>query len=185
MRVERINYVSECDEVVDVRGTDGVGETPPALYLDLALASYDKKTKARGRRTKLIRAHRDDGAAVSLINPDLLDEADSLLILWVRSDRKLLSASNHDLQGFGGDVMTIMVASFPDGQGGWVNIAEKFYACTTIPFAVLMGRPLMENKKYGRAGDSANGVQRFGRYTSPFMPPPAKRTPGQSVKVPV
>ena len=70
-------------------------------------------------------------------------------------------------------------------RGGWVNIAEKFYACTTIPFAVPMGRPLMENKKYGRAGDSANGVQRFGRYTSPFMPPPAKRTPGQSVKVPV
>ena len=28
-------------------------------------------------------------------------------------------------------------------------------------------------------------MQRFGRYTSPFMPPPAKRTPGQSVKVPV
>ena len=99
MRVERINYVSEQDEVVDERGTDGVGVTPPALYLDLALASYDKKTKARGRRTNLIRAHRDDGAAVSLINPDLLDEADSSLILWVRSDRKLLSASNHDFQG--------------------------------------------------------------------------------------
>ena len=35
MRVERINYVSEQDEVVDERGTDGVGVTPPALYLDL------------------------------------------------------------------------------------------------------------------------------------------------------
>ncbi len=88
MRVERINYVSERNDV---------GVTPPALYLDLALASYDKKTKIRGPRTKLIRAHRDDGAAVSVINPDLLEEADSLLILWVRSNRKLLSASNHDL----------------------------------------------------------------------------------------
>ncbi len=120
-----------------------------------------------------------------LINPDLLDEADSLLILWVRSNRKLLSASNHDVQGFGCDAITIMVASSPDGQGGWINIAEKLYACTTIPFAVLMGRPLRGNPKDGRAGDSANGVQRFGRYLSPFMPPPAKRTPGQSVKVPV
>ena len=125
--------------MVDERGTDGVGVTPLALYLDLALASYDKKTQARGRLANLIRAHRDDGAAVSLINPDLLDEADSLLILWVRSDRKLLSASNHDLQGFGGDAMTIMVASFPDEQGRWTNIAQNFYACTTIPFAVLMG----------------------------------------------
>ena len=98
-RVERINYVLEQDEVVDERGTDGVGVTPLALYLDLALASYDKKTQARGRRANLIRAHRDDGAAVSLINPDLLDEADGSLILWVRSDRKLLSASNHDFQG--------------------------------------------------------------------------------------
>ncbi len=80
-------------------GTDGVEVTPPALYLDLALASYDTKTQARGRHTNLIRTHRDDGAAVSLINPDLLDEADSLLILWVRSDHKPLSASNHDLQG--------------------------------------------------------------------------------------
>ena len=85
--------------MVDERGTDGVGVTPPGLYLDVALASYDKKTKARGRRTELIRAHRDDGAAVSLINPDLPDEADSLLILWLRSERKPLSASNHDPQG--------------------------------------------------------------------------------------
>ncbi len=74
MRVERINYVSEQDEVVDERGTHGVGVTPPGLYLDLALSSYDKKTKVRGRRTNLIRAHRDDGAAVSLINPDLIEE---------------------------------------------------------------------------------------------------------------
>ena len=37
MRVERINYVLEQDEVVDERGTDGVGVTPLALYLDLAL----------------------------------------------------------------------------------------------------------------------------------------------------
>ena len=101
MRVERINIVSEQDEVVDERGTDGVGVTPPALYLDVALASYNTKTKARGRRTKLIRAHRDDGAAVSLINPDYLEAAESQLIIWVRSDRKLLSASNHDLQGLG------------------------------------------------------------------------------------
>ena len=36
---------------------------------------------------------------MSLVNPDLLDEADSSLILWVSSDRKLLSASNHDFQG--------------------------------------------------------------------------------------
>ncbi len=114
MRVKRINIISERDETVDERGTEGVGVTPPALYLEAALSSYDKKTKARGRRTKLIRAHRDDGAAVSLSNPDGPAEADSLLILWVRSDRKLLSATNHDLQRFGGDVMTIMVASFPD-----------------------------------------------------------------------
>ncbi len=83
--------------------------------------------------------------------------------------------ANHDLHGFGGDVMAIMVASVPDGQGGWTNIAEKFDACTTIPFAVCMGRPQMENVKYGRSADSENGVQRFGRTTSPFMPPQATR----------
>ncbi len=146
--------------------------TPPALYLDVALASYDTKTKARGRRTKLIRAHLDDGAAVSLINPDLLEEA------LCSGYAAIASCSQRR-------ITTCIVASFPDGQGGWTNIAENFYACTTIPFAVLMGRPLMENPKYGRSGDSANGVRRFYRTTSPFMPPPAKRIPGQSVKVPV
>ncbi len=55
----------------------------------MALSSYDKKTKVRGHWAKLIRAHRDDGAAVSLINPDLLETADCLVIVWMRSDRKL------------------------------------------------------------------------------------------------
>ena len=48
MRVERINYVSEQDEVVDERGTDGVGVTPLALYLDLALASTRRRRPGVG-----------------------------------------------------------------------------------------------------------------------------------------
>ncbi len=84
----------------------------------------------------MIRAHRDDGAAVSLINPDHMEPAEYLLIVWVCSDRKFLSATYHDLQDLCGDLMTIMVASFADGQGGWINMLEKLYVCTTIPFAV-------------------------------------------------
>ena len=103
-----------------------------------------------------------------------------LLIVWVCSDRKLLSATNHDLQGLGGGLMTLIVTSFRVVKAG-----ELTHVCTTIPFAVLLGRPLVENAPLQRFGDSANGVQRFGDRSSPFMPPPAKKPPGQSVKVPV
>ncbi len=54
------------------------------------------------------------------------------------------------------------------------------------PFAVLMGQPLLEKAKLRWCfGDSANGVQRFGDASSPFISPPTKRPPGQSGKVPV
>ncbi len=43
MPVEVINIVLERDETVDERGTEGVEFTPPALYLDVALSSYDKR----------------------------------------------------------------------------------------------------------------------------------------------
>ncbi len=78
--------------------------------------------------------------------------------------------------------MALMVVSFPDGHGGWINMLEKLYVCTTIPF--VLGRPLVENAPLRRFGDSANGVQRFGDRSSPFVPP-ARKPPGQSVKVPV
>ena len=185
MPVEVINIVSAQDSPLDERGTDGAGHTPPALYLDVALSTYDTKTKVRGPRSRLVRAHRDDGAACSLINPDLLDASETVTIQWRRSDRKLLSATNHSLQGVANDKMTTIVMSFPDGKGGWINILEKVYACTTIPFAILLGRPIIENAPLRRFGDSSNGVQRFGDLSSPFMPPPARRPVGQSVHVPV
>ncbi len=62
---------------------------------------------------------------------------------------------------------------------------EEFYACTTIPFAFLMGRPLLENAKLVRSGYFAQGEQRVAHTTSPFMPPRTKRAPSQSVKAPV
>ncbi len=120
-----------------------------------------------------------------LINPDHLDPADSLAIIWVRSGRKLLSATNHDMQGIGSDLMTLMITSFLDANGGCIDLLEKLYVCTTIPYGVLMGRPLIENAGLRRFGDSANGVQRFGDFSSPFMPPPERRPQGQRVKVPV
>ncbi len=56
--------------------------------------------------------------------------------MWVRSDRKLISATDNDMQGLGGDLMALVVVSFPDGRGGWINMLEKLYFCTTIPFAL-------------------------------------------------
>ncbi len=38
---------------------------------------------------------RDDGSAVNVINPDRLTEEQRVRIQWVRTDRRLVSASNH------------------------------------------------------------------------------------------
>jgi hypothetical protein len=174
MPVERISIVSVQEPSVDERGTEGLGTTSPALYLDLALRTYDRETKVRGPRSKLIRADRDGGASVSRINPDLLGRAFCITIKWIRADRKLLSASNHDMQGIGSDVMTVMITSFPDGHGGWTDLLEKLCVYTTIPYGVLVGRPLIKNPAFGRHGDSAQGIQRFGPYSSPLMPAPER-----------
>ncbi len=116
----------------------------------------------RGPRSKLTRAHRDDGASVILINPDLLDPTFCITIKWIQADRKLLSASNHDMQGIGSDVMNMMITSFPDGKGGWTDLLEKLYVCTTIPYGVLLGRPLIENAALGRHGDSLRACSGLG-----------------------
>jgi hypothetical protein len=113
-----------------------------------------------------------------------LDQEFCLTIKWIRADRKVLSASNHNMQDISSDVMTVMITSFPDGKGGWTDLLEKLYVCTTIPYGVLVGRPLIENAALDRHGDSAQGIQRFGPYSWPFMPPPEQRLQGQRVKVP-
>jgi hypothetical protein len=57
---------------VDERGMDAPASTPVGPFLQLALATYNRKTKVRGPRSELMVAHRDDGAAVFLINPDMM-----------------------------------------------------------------------------------------------------------------
>ena len=81
----------------------------PCAHLDVAFSTYDRKTKMRGKRSALMRAN---------------------------TDRKLRSATNHDLQGLGGDLMTRMITSFPSGM---TRIYTKLYVCTVIPFAILLG----------------------------------------------
>ncbi len=77
------------------------------------------------------------------------------------SDRKILSATNHVVKGIGNNLMSKLMVSFPDEKGGLINMYTTLYLCTVIPFALLLGRPLMEDPATGRSGDSANGVQRF------------------------
>ncbi len=114
-----------------------------------------------------------------------MTEAQRKSITWVPSDRKILSATNHDVQGIGKNLMTKLMVSFVDEKSGWINIYTTLYLCTVIPFALLLGRPLMEDPATGRAGDSANGVQRFDNRCSRFVTPPAPRPLGKSEMIPV
>ena len=98
MPVERLNIVSTENEDVDERGMAGGPVAVPAgLFLQAALATWNPDTRDRGPRSALIFAHRDDGAAVSLINPDMMTPEQRLALPWETSDRKILSASNHDI----------------------------------------------------------------------------------------
>jgi hypothetical protein len=87
MPVQRINIVHEQTiEEVDERGMDSPHATPAGLFLQVALATWDRSSKAQGRRSDLLLAHRDDGAAVSLINSNMLSEVLSMSIHWVEAD---------------------------------------------------------------------------------------------------
>ena len=93
----------------------------------MALATWNPDTAQRGKRSALIYAHRDDGAGVSLANPDLMTEEERKLIPWVPSDRKILSATNHDVQGVGNNFMCKLLLCFPDENGGCINIYTTLY----------------------------------------------------------
>jgi hypothetical protein len=179
MPVQRINIVHEQTiEEVDERGMDSPHATPAGLFLQVALATWDRSSKAQGRRSDLLLAHRDDGAAVSLINSNMLSEVLSMSIHWVEAD----------VQGIASNQMCRMIVSFPKAAGtGWVNIYTKLYLCTVIPFALLLGRPLIEDPATKRFGDSAHGVQRFGPgfLCSRFVRPPTAPPVGKSERIPV
>jgi hypothetical protein len=140
---------------VDERGMDGHAAVPSQA----ALASWNCKTRERGPRSELVFARRDDGAALSLVNPDMMTPEQRMSLVWERSDRKILSASNHDIQGMAGDWMCRIISS---PLYAWLDIFTTLYLCTIIPYALLLGRPLIEDPATQRFGDSANGVQRFG-----------------------
>ncbi len=72
MPVERINIVLEQSNDVDERGMDGPSASPAGVFLQIALASWNRKTRERGLSSALMFAHRDDGAAVWLANPDMM-----------------------------------------------------------------------------------------------------------------
>ena len=139
MPVERVNIILQRDCDVDERGMDGPAPTSAGLFLQAALATWDPEKRQRGKRTDLIYAHRDDGAGVSLANPDMMTEAQRKSIPWMPSDRRILSATNHDVQGVGNNLMSKLILSFPDVNGGWINIYTTIYLCTVIPFALLLG----------------------------------------------
>ncbi len=106
MPVQRINIVHEQPrEDVDERGMDSPATTPSGLFLQVALATWDKTTREQGRRSELLIAHRDYGAAVLLINSTMLREELSKSIHWVDADTKLLPVTNHDVQGIAGNLM--------------------------------------------------------------------------------
>ncbi len=117
MPVERVNIILQRDCDVDERGMDGPAPPSAGLFLHVALATWNPETAQRGKRTHLIYAHRDDGAAVSLANPYLMTEEERKLIPWIPSDRKILSATNHDVQGVGNNLMCKLMLCFPDEKG--------------------------------------------------------------------
>ena len=73
-----------------------------------------------------------------MINPDMMTLEQRLALPWETSDRKILSASNHDIQGIANDKMCKGMLSFPDVDGeGWINIYTTLYLCTIIPYALV------------------------------------------------
>ncbi len=107
-------------------------------------------------------------------------------LIWESADRKLLSVTNHDVQGIAGDLICRTFVSFLDVDGhGWIDIFTTLYLCTAIPSAILLGRTLIEDPATQRFGDSSNGVQRFGMRCSRYVRPSASPTLGKSEGVPV
>jgi hypothetical protein len=101
MPVERVNIIlEESNDVVDERGMEGPAAVPSGLFLQAALASWNRKTQERGPRSELIFAHRDDGVAESLVNPDMTTADQRMFLVWKRSDRTIISASNHDFRAW-------------------------------------------------------------------------------------
>ncbi len=59
---------------------------------------------------------------MSLANPDMMTTEQRRSITLIPSDRKILSATNHDVQGIGNNLMTRLIVSFVDENGGSINI---------------------------------------------------------------
>ncbi len=91
-----------------------------------------------------------------------------------------MSLTTHDVQGIAQNQMCKCIVKFPKADGtGWINIYTKLHMRTVIQFAILLGRPVIEDPDLHRFGDPAHGVQRFGpdslcaRFVRPPTPAPA------------
>ena len=164
---------------VDARGVHGPTEAlkPDPFFLQMAnIFVYDAKRKThRGISLGGALASRDDGAPVCLINPALLSKEAQALIEWLNSDIRLSSASGHDVQGGGSALMCHLTLEFQGAgafEGKTKRVAHTFYRCGWITTPLLLGRTCVENKKFDRRGDMANGLQFFGDFPTKFVPAP-------------
>ncbi len=188
MPIHRVNIVHTQHEEVDECKVDAAAPSPPGLFLQLALAAWDKTTRIVGPRSELLLAHRDDGSAVSLINPTMLSDEPRLSLHWVKADVKLLSVTNHDVQGMAQDQMCKIIISFQKAEGtGWINTYTKLYMCTILPYPILLGRPVIEEPDLHRFGNSERGMQRFGPglLCTRFVRPPKPSPVAEGERIPV
>jgi hypothetical protein len=164
--------------LVDDRGLSGVGRRVAPLFLQVQLANWDPKAKVMGPLGgNWLVGSIDNGSPVSICNPHHVPEPFRSQMVWVKSDRVLVSLTNHPVHGAGVALMTWLVVAQTDMDSGELfYVATKFYASTTLGEALLFGRALIEDKELGRCTDNTNSCQRFGRegasHRAAYVAPP-------------
>ena len=68
--------------------------------------------------------------------------------------------------------LTIEFAGTGEHEGKTKKVAHTFYRCTWITTPLLPGRVCVENTKFDRRGDMAQGLQYFGQFATRFVAAP-------------
>ena len=119
---------------------------------------------------------RNNGRAANIINPDPPTEEQRMSIVWIRVDRRLVSASCSRGARHWRATDDIAHHEFRCHRRVLDPEIRRVYSSTTIVEPIILGRPMVKDEVYGRHGDIQHGVQHFIRCATAYVPVPGPRT---------